>query len=125
MSAIRGKDTAPEMAVRRLLFSMGYRYRLHAKYLPGSPDIVFPGRRKTILVHGCFWHWHASRGCPIAKVPQSRRQFWEHKLRRNRTRDRKSARELKKLGWGALTIWECQLRDPRRLESRIARFLAP
>lgn len=121
MSRVRSKDTGPEMLVRRLVFSMGYRYRLHVKDLPGRPDLVFRPRRKVILVNGCFWHRH--RGCALARLPKSREEFWIPKLEANRERDEKNKRALRKAGWKVLTIWECQLGDIGRLRHRIGRFL--
>src|ERR1700722_6837944 len=117
MAKIRSKDTRPEMLVRRLLYALGYRYRLHAKDLPGRPDIVFRGRRKVIFVHGCFWHLH--QGCKIARMPKSRLEFWVPKLEANKQRDTRNKRALGKEGWKVLTIWECDLKDTDRLEQRI------
>ena len=108
MSRIRGKDTKPEIVVRRTLHSLGYRYRLHAKELPGSPDIVMRPRKKAIFVHGCFWHAH--EGCGIARIPKTRAEFWENKFGRNRARDLRNTRMLVDEGWRVLTIWECQTR---------------
>jgi DNA mismatch endonuclease (patch repair protein) len=121
MAAIRGKDTRPEMLVRRLLHSMGYRFRLHRRDLPGTPDIVLPGRRKVIFVHGCFWHGH--RGCRFATRPATRPQFWAEKIDRNQRRDRIAVVRLRRLGWSVATIWECSLRRPERLTARLHRFL--
>lgn len=120
MSRIRSKDTKPELAVRRLVFSMGYRYRLHRRDLPGRPDLVFPGRKKVIFVHGCFWHSHT---CGRGFKPKSNVEFWQSKLEANRKRDERSARSLRALGWGQLTIWECEISDKERIERRIRRFL--
>jgi DNA mismatch endonuclease, patch repair protein len=119
MSKVRGKNTGPEILVRRLIFAMGYRYRLHATTLPGTPDLVFPSRRKCIFVHGCLWHRH---GCALDRPPKSRRDFWEAKLQGNKERDSKRQSELRKLGWRVLVIWECQLKRSN-LRSRIQRFL--
>lgn len=109
MGRIRGKDTKPEVAVRRLLFSLGYRYRLHRKGLPGRPDIVFPGRRKVIFVHGCFWHGHP--GCLYAAKPATRAEFWRNKIDAARKRDASALKSLAQQGWKTLVVWECQLRD--------------
>lgn len=109
MSRIRSTDTKPEMRVRRLAYALGYRYRLHRKDLPGRPDLVFPGRRKVIFVHGCFWHQHL--GCPAGRIPKSRPEFWEPKLQKNRQRDAANKRELVVAGWQVLVLWECQLKD--------------
>jgi DNA mismatch endonuclease (patch repair protein) len=121
MARVRYKDTLPELFVRKLLFALGYRYRLHAKDLPGRPDIIFRGRRKVIFVHGCFWHRHAD--CVLARLPKSRLEFWVPKLEGNRKRDKRIAKELERRGWKVLTIWECQLERPERLAIRIRRFL--
>lgn len=120
MSRVRSKDTVPEMLVRRTVFSLGYRYRLHDRTLPGCPDLVFRGREKVIFVHGCFWHRHS--GCPKARVPKSRTDFWLQKLEGNKKRDDKNVRRLRRQGWKVLTIWECQLGEPD-LIIRIRRFL--
>lgn len=106
MSLVRARDTGPEMKVRRLVHRMGFRYRLHVGALPGRPDLVFPGRHKTIFVHGCFWHAH--RGCKLARIPKSRVEFWENKIAGNRERDRRNRRRLAKMGWRLLVIWECE-----------------
>lgn len=121
MAAIRGKDTGPELLVRRLLHSMGYRFRLHRRDLPGTPDIVLPGRRKAIFVHGCFWHGHP--GCRFATRPATRPEFWAEKIARNQRRDRIAAVRLRRLGWSVATIWECSLRRPEHLTARLHRFL--
>lgn len=121
MAKIRGKDTTPELIVRRLVHSLGYRYRLHVTSLSGSPDLAFPGRCKAIFVHGCFWHDHK---CKVAgRPPQTRKEYWQAKFARNRQRDRKVRRELRKLGWQVLVVWECQTRNLRRLQARIVKFL--
>jgi DNA mismatch endonuclease (patch repair protein) len=121
MSLVRGKNTKPELLVRRLAHGLGYRYRLHRRDLPGTPDLVFPGRRKVIFVHGCFWHRHEN--CALARLPKSRSEFWMPKLAGNAARDAKNIRALRRLGWGVMTIWECQLRDTAWLARRIRRFL--
>lgn len=123
MSNIRAKGMKPEMAVRRLTHAMGYRYRLHRKDLPGKPDLVFPGRRKVIFVHGCFWHQHAGKDCKISRVPQSNRDYWVPKLERNAERDREHQAFLKALGWDVLIIWECQVKDNADLPGKIEAFL--
>jgi DNA mismatch endonuclease (patch repair protein) len=120
MSLIHGKNTALEMTVRRMIHGMGYRYRLHAKDLPGSPDLVFRGRRKIVLVHGCFWHRH--RKCPLSTIPKTRVDFWEEKFEKNISRDRRNLRELKKLGWSVLVIWQCEIKDKDKLGKKIRRF---
>lgn len=121
MALVRAKDTKPELLVRRLVHGMGYRYRLHRRDLPGTPDLVFPGRAKVIFIHGCFWHRHA--GCALARLPKSRGDFWLPKLTANAERDARNVRALRRLGWSVLTIWECQLGDTAKLANRIRRFL--
>ena len=121
MQAVRSKDTKPEMVVRRLVHSLGYRYRLHRRDLPGVPDLVFPSRRKIIFVHGCFWHGHPCRGEP--RLPKTNREYWVPKIARNAERDRNHLSDLDRLGWDVLTIWECELKDKGGLESRLRRFL--
>ncbi len=120
MRAIRGKDMLPELAVRKLVYAMGYRYRLHGKGLPGKPDLVFGSRRKVIFVHGCFWHSH---DCKTAHIPKTNRAYWVPKLERNRARDEKNLAALKEQGWGALIIWECETREERGLKRRLKQFL--
>ncbi|HNQ05166.1 MAG TPA: very short patch repair endonuclease [Thiobacillaceae bacterium] len=122
MALIRGKDSKPELVVRRLIHRMGYRYRLHQRDLPGCPDIVFPRRRKAIFVHGCFWHRHGKQ-CPLTRWPKSKIDFWRPKLEANRARDRRNQRELAALGWRCLIVWECEVRDRERLELKIKEFL--
>jgi len=119
MSKVRGKDTAPEMAVRRFLHAAGLRYRLHDRTLPGRPDLVFKSRRVAVFVHGCFWHQHV--GCPRAKLPTTRASFWRQKMETNAARDRRSIRRLRSMGWRALVVWECEIgeRSLRRLHGRI------
>ncbi|MCW5867481.1 MAG: DNA mismatch endonuclease Vsr [Candidatus Eremiobacteraeota bacterium] len=107
MGAVRSKDTKPEMRCRRLIHSLGYRYRLHGRNLPGCPDLVFSSRKKVIFVHGCYWHRH--EGCSRCRLPKSRLEFWKPKLDGNRERDLKAQAELAALGWKFLVIWECQL----------------
>jgi len=120
MARIRAKNTKPELAVRRLVHAMGYRFRLHARNLPGSPDIVFPARRKVLFVHGCFWHSH--EGCPRAFVPKSSAKFWRRKLTNNKTRDARNLEALHAEGWDARVVWECELADPK-LAAGLKRFL--
>lgn len=121
MSRVRSRDTGPELRVRKLLFSMGYRYRLHDRRLPGNPDIVFPGRRKIVFVHGCFWHRHAN--CPLARLPKSRKAFWRGKLEANRLRDGRVKSALRRAGWSVATVWECELANMERLAGRLRRFM--
>ena len=123
MSNIRAKGMKPEMAVRRIAHAMGYRYRLHRKDLPGKPDLVFPGRRKVIFVHGCFWHQHSDAACRIARRPKSNRHYWLPKLKRNVARDAEHQAELAELGWRVLVIWECDVVGDRGIADRIRSFL--
>ena len=123
MRAIRSKGMKPELAVRRLVHAMGYRYRLHRHDLPGRPDMVFPGRHKIIFVHGCFWHQHPEPACKLAHRPRSNLLYWEPKLRRNRERDSEHQVRLRELGWGVLVIWECELKGDHDLDKRIREFL--
>ncbi|WP_343225592.1 very short patch repair endonuclease [Oricola nitratireducens] len=116
MARVRGKDTKPEMVVRRLVHAMGYRYRLHRKDLPGKPDLVFPRLRKIIQVHGCFWHQHPDPACRRARIPKTRREFWVPKLEGNARRDIENERALQKLGWDVLVVWECETTPSRREE---------
>jgi DNA mismatch endonuclease, patch repair protein len=121
MARVRSKNSRPEMLVRKLVFSLGYRYRLHDNRLPGCPDLVFRSRRKVIFVHGCFWHRHSR--CALARMPKSRLDFWRPKLEGNKVRDRRNHRALTRGGWRVLTIWECQTSEPERLRKIIRRFL--
>lgn len=123
MRRVRSKDTAPELAVRRLVYGLGYRYRLAVRGLPGTPDMVFPRFRKVIFVHGCFWHRHGSRACRLARMPKSRLDYWQPKLDANRKRDRKAVTGLRKLGWSSLVVWECETKDLDALARRIIAFL--
>ena len=121
MSLVRSKNTRPEMVVRSLVHSLGYRFRLHRRDLPGTPDLVFPARRRVIFVHGCFWHQHA---CPAgARMPRTRVEFWRAKLEGNVVRDRRAVSALRRSGWRVLTLWECQLKDRARLAGRLVAFL--
>lgn len=121
MRAVRSKDTAPELVVRRLLFSLGYRYRVHERGLPGAPDLVFKGRHKVIFVHGCFWHQHP--GCRDGHIPASNKAFWERKFARNCKRDMAAIAALKRAGWGHLVVWECETKDLSALQERLLDFL--
>jgi DNA mismatch endonuclease (patch repair protein) len=121
MARIRGRDTKPELLVRRLVHRCGFRYRLHRKMLPGKPDLVFPSRKKVIFVHGCFWHRHPR--CVLARLPKSRLEFWVPKLTENRKRDLRNVRTLSRLGWKTHVVWECELHDTDRLEQKIRYFL--
>ena len=117
MRKVKGKDTSPELKVRRLLWGMGLRYRLHRRDLPGAPDIVLAGRRLAVFVHGCFWHGHdCARG---ARVPKQNRDYWTGKLGRNRERDMRSQSALKASGWTPMVVWECELKDAAALAARL------
>lgn len=121
MRQVKSKDTEPEILVRSLAHRLGYRFRLHRKDLPGSPDIVFVSRRKVIFIHGCFWHGH---NCPHGKrKPKSNHEYWKRKISGNKSRDRSNRRKLRKLGWESLVIWECQLKDPEKLKKKLISFL--
>ena len=120
MRAIKSQNTGPERKVRSLLFSLGYRYRIHLKGIPGRPDIAFP---KTIFVHGCFWHQHPAKTCPLRKTPRSNLDYWLPKLARNKARDLEQERALKQMGWKVLAIWECELGNLERVGKRVLRFL--
>lgn len=123
MSSIRGKDTRPELVVRRLAHALGYRFRLHRRDLPGRPDLVFPGRRKVVLVHGCYWHRH--EGCRFATIPSSNRDFWLAKFARNVERDADVLERLLGQGWDPLVVWECETRDSEALAARLSAHLGP
>ena len=122
MSKVRSRNTKPEMLVRRLAHEMGYRYRLHRRDLPGSPDLVFPARMKVIFVHGCFWHRHPDPTCRLARLPKSKLDFWGPKLETNKKRDERNLALLIGLEWDTLEIWECQTKDRERLGARIRDF---
>jgi DNA mismatch endonuclease (patch repair protein) len=123
MGRIRRSNTKPELVVRRLLHRLGYRFRLQWKAAPGRPDVAFPRRRKVLFVHGCFWHQH--EGCRLAHVPATRREFWEAKFERNRTRDARDLKRCEEQGWDPLVIWECEVRELAALEVRLRDFLGP
>lgn len=123
MRRIRSRDTRPELEVRKLLRSLGYKgYRLHRKDLPGKPDIAFLGRRKAILIHGCFWHGHSCK--TGARKPITNSDYWVSKIDRNKQRDITNAKQLLMQGWSILTIWECELRNMEELSSKIISFMA-
>ena len=119
MRRIGARDTKPELVVRSLLHRGGLRFRLHARELPGSPDIVLPRHRTVVFVHGCFWHRHA--GCRLAYIPKSNLNFWQTKFDGNVRRDRRKADALRKSGWRVVTVWECQTKAPTRLEEKLKR----
>lgn len=121
MRRIHSENTSPELTVRRLVHRLGFRFRLHDKKLPGKPDLVFAGRRKIIMIHGCFWHGHQCRSG--RNVPRSNVAYWSEKLQRNRKRDQYVNRELTRLGWSVLQVWECEIRNEIRVTEKIFRFL--
>lgn len=121
MARVSGKNTKPELIVRKLIHSMGFRFRIHKKTLPGKPDIVLVRHQKIILVHGCFWHGH--KDCPRAARPTSNKKFWNNKLDANIQRDKRDRAELRKIGYSVLTLWECQIRNLPRLQRKLATFL--
>jgi len=121
MSRVGKRDTAPEMIVRRLLYSLGYRYRLNRRDLPGTPDVVFPARRKVVFVHGCFWHAHS--GCVRSKPPKTRKAFWKAKFKRNVERDKRVIGELTDDGWSVVVVWECETNDLLPLQHTLENFL--
>jgi DNA mismatch endonuclease (patch repair protein) len=123
MSRVRGRDTQPEVVVRRLLRDMGYHYRLHRKDLPGKPDIVFGKRRKVVFIHGCFWHRHPDPECRLARLPKSRLDFWLPKLTANAERDARHRKALLEIGWQVLVVWECELRHSEQLKNKLRHFL--
>lgn len=121
MSRVRGRDTKPEILVRSFIFRMGFRFRLHRRDLPGTPDIVLPRHRKVIFVHGCFWHGH--KGCPRSKRPTTNENFWNNKLDGNIKRDKQYRLMLRKVGWKVLIVWECETKKPEKLLRKLERFL--
>jgi len=120
MQAVKTRDTGPELAVRRLLHGMGYRYRLHPRGLPGKPDIVFVSRRKVVFVHGCFWHGH---GCAKGRLPKSRLDYWRAKIEANVDRDRTKIEQLEAQGWNVAVVWQCETAQRDALASRLKEFL--
>lgn len=126
MSRIRSLNTGPEMRVRRIVYALGFRYRLHAKGLPGRPDLVFRSSRKIIFVHGCFWHAHDAPTCPeFGRKVKSNRHYWSPKLAGNRERDTRHLAALKKDRWKILTVWDCETKNEERLRQRLKKFLEP
>jgi DNA mismatch endonuclease (patch repair protein) len=120
MRQVRGKDTKPELMVRRMLHRLGYRYRLHVRELPGCPDLVFPGRKKVVFINGCYWHGHT---CEAAALPASNRAYWKGKQERNAARDKRNTGALRRAGWGVATVWECEIKKAERVQARLVRFL--
>jgi len=123
MQANKGKDTRPELALRSMLHRAGYRFRVHGRGLPGTPDLVFSARRKVVWLHGCFWHRH--EGCRFATVPKTRTDYWIPKFARNRERDTEHAARLRQMGWRSLVVWECEMRRPDVIGGRVSEFLGP
>jgi|GEM_PF-134723 DNA mismatch endonuclease (patch repair protein) len=122
MAAIHGRNTAPEMHIRTMLHRIGYRYRLHYKNLPGTPDLVFPGRKCVIFVHGCFWHGHT---CRRAALPATNVSFWSEKIGKNRQRDERTVCVLQAEGWRVLIVWQCEMKDVMDLQANLTQFLGP
>jgi DNA mismatch endonuclease (patch repair protein) len=120
MAAVRQRNTGPELILRRLLFNAGYRYRLHRRDLPGTPDLAFVTAKKAVFVHGCFWHGH---GCRKGQLPKSRQDYWGPKVRRNKERDVENVADLATRGWRSLIVWQCELREPTKVLKTISRFL--
>lgn len=121
MQAVKSKNTAPELFLRKILHAQGYRYRIHHRNLPGCPDLVFPSRRKVIFVHGCFWHGH---DCPRgSRLPKSNLEYWESKIRRNRARDKKNSISLQAAGWKVCEVWECELKEENGVLNKLRFFL--
>jgi DNA mismatch endonuclease (patch repair protein) len=123
MRRITSRDTAPELAVRRIVHAAGYRYRLRRRDLPGKPDLVFGPKKKVIFVHGCFWHVHDDPYCTDSRAPKSNSSYWGPKLTSNKARDERNAEALRQAGWTVLTIWECEIKDSAELKRRICEFL--
>jgi DNA mismatch endonuclease (patch repair protein) len=121
MSRVKGRNTLPELVVRKLVHGLGFRFRLHGKSLPGKPDLVFASRKKAVFVHGCFWHRHA--GCKYATSPKTRRKYWNEKFVANVERDRRTVGKLRRAGWSVMTVWQCETKRPATLEKRLDRFL--
>lgn len=121
MAQVKSENTSPELAIRKLLHRLGYRFRLHRKDLPGKPDIVLPKHKTVVFVHGCFWHGHS--GCKRAARPASNTDFWNKKLDRNIERDRKAREDLERMGWRVITIWECEIKNAEKLEDTL-KFLS-
>ncbi len=122
MRQIRSQETAPELAVRKILRDLGVHYRLHAKELPGKPDIVRRRDKQAVFIHGCFWHLHERENCLDGRLPKSNTGYWHTKLRRNVERDKANQAALRDQGWRVLTVWECQLKQPARVRARLSAF---
>lgn len=124
MQAIRSKDMKPEIALRRLAYALGFRYRLHRHDLPGRPDMACAKSRKAIFVHGCFWHQHSSSECRLTHIPKSNRGYWRPKLERNVARDAQHLETLRAAGWAVLVVWECELTNPEAVSRNLKTFLS-
>ncbi|MEZ2224545.1 very short patch repair endonuclease [Rhizobium sp. RCC_161_2] len=122
MQSVRQKDTGPEMAIRRALHRLGYRFRIHQKGLPGRPDIVFSARKKVIFVHGCFWHGH---DCNKGRLPKTRNEYWKPKIDANKARDERTINELRIAGWESLVVWQCEMKSVEQVLGNIVTFLGP
>lgn len=125
MRRIRSRDTKPELAVRRLLHGLGYRFRIHRRDLPGKPDLVFSARRKVIFVHGCFWHGHDDDACPDRRAVKSNSGYWVPKIAGNIARDERHEKALRDGGWEVAIVWECQMRQPDRVRAELVSYLGP
>lgn len=123
MRGNKGKNTKPEIALRSLVHALGYRFRIHVRSLPGTPDLAFSRRRKVIWLHGCWWHLHP--GCRYVVVPKTRTEFWTRKLTRNHERDTEHEASLKAMGWDYLVVWECEMKDSAAVQKRVCEFLGP
>lgn len=124
MRAVGTKNTRPEIRLRSIIHSLGYRFRLHRKELPGTPDLVFPKYKKVVFVHGCFWHGH--EGCPKARLPKSNTEYWKNKIENNRARDQRTIDELEALGWKSSVVWQCEIKKKNedKLKENIQGFLS-
>lgn len=121
MSKISGKETKPEIVVRRFLFSNGFRYRKNDKRYPGKPDIILPKYKTAIFIHGCFWHGH---NCPAGKLPETRKEFWENKIYENVERDKNEQEQLKQLGWKIIVIWQCELKNKKIRDKTLNKLIS-
>lgn len=122
MQSVGQKNTGPELAVRRIAHGLGYRFRLHRRDLPGTPDLVFSSRRKVVFVHGCFWHGH---GCAKGRLPRSREDYWGPKIERNKERDEQACAELRATGWDVMTVWQCEAKESGKIVEKLVTFLGP
>lgn len=125
MRSIHSRNTGPELAIRKLIYGLGYRYRLKGIRLPGKPDVIFTKKEKVIFVHGCFWHQHDDPSCPKAHLPKSKQEYWLPKLVRTIERDEENKAKLEQLGWSTLTLWECEIKDMITTADKVKKFLGP